>query len=580
MTASRGFRFAGEATSVRALLAHGLRRAGVLALAAAAVAGAVAVAPSARADALSDGKKALAERRYLPAAEAFAAALKASPTNREAAVGLAKAAAGGKLADHYDRATATLSDVLRDKPDDREARLAFGYLFLARASVDHRYRGDAQEQFQRVLRDRPDDAEASVGLARYFFFGGEYDRADEVLDGVLAKSPAHADAHFWKGTLAYDQGKEGLSAGMTPAVVEGFKRAASSFEAATKADPKRADAWIHLAYANQYLLGVEPGRAPMVETAYLKALDADPADDAPLRGLASLHAREPQRWADTLARLAKERPTSPAVMIHFAAQARASGRYDDAVAALKVYTEGARTPARGWFEMAEILREHKKDDAGARKAYEMTLRSDPAFPRSEQAVTWLLRPIHEKSAKAVGDAAAARALLKEFDAVIALAPRSVSANNDAGFFLREAYDRTGRKHRDLLDACVARYVAAAEAVGEFLPGYEETPYADRHSYAQVLNDAGLMFNWYEPVKDNRKAERYYRMAMDWTDYGYWDTYGNMMKLLKEEGRTRDAAVFAEHCAEGLKGPDGRPLETQRRIAAAEAAKLEKQAEGE
>ncbi|MFO0932191.1 MAG: tetratricopeptide repeat protein [Planctomycetota bacterium] len=532
-------------------------------------------AAPARADAVADGKRFVKERRWIPAAEAFADALKASPANRDAAVGLARAAAEGRLADRYDLATSSLGAVLRASPDDREARLAYGYLFLARASVDHRYRADAQEQFQKLLRAKADDADAAIGLARYFFFGGEYERANATLDDVLKREPANANAHFWKGTLAYDQAKEALQGGMTPAVIAGFKAAAASFGEATKADPSRADAWINLAYANQYLLGAEPTREGAVENAYLKALDADPSDDAPMRGLSSLYSNRSEKYAEIVARLAKERPKSPAVLFAFAVQAKAAGKFDDALAALKTYVEGARNPARGWFEMAEILREKKEDLPAARKAYEATLKADPAFSRAEVAVGWLLQPIQEKSRDMVRTPEDARALLKEFDALIALAPKSINARNDAGFFLREAYDATGRKHKDLLDACVARYVAAADLVGEFMPGYERIPYGDRHGFAQVLNDTGLMFQYYPPVQDLRKAEKYYRMAMDWTEFGYWDVYGNMMKLLDAEKRLEDAAVFAENCAEGIKQQDGTPQETFRKIAQADAERLRK-----
>ena len=76
-------------------------------------------------------------------------------------------------------------------------------------------------------------------------------------------------------------------------------------------------------------------------------------------------------------------------------------------------------------------------------------------------------------------------------------------------------------------------------------------------------------------QDLRKAEKYYRMAMDWTEFGYWDVYGNMMKLLEGEKRLEDAAVFAENCAEGIKRQDGTPEETFRKIAQADAERLRK-----
>lgn len=551
-------------------------RAPRFAVATAALLVSLAAAAPARADDLADGRQALEAKRWRPASEAFAAVLKGAPNHRDAAVGLAKAAAEGRLTERYDLATSTLGAVLRATPADREARLAYGYLFLARASADHRFRADAQEQFQRLLREKADDPDAAIGLARYYFFGGEWGRAHETLDGVIAKDPKLAAAHFWRGVLFYEQAKEGVANPMPAAVLDGFRKAAAAFEAATKADPKRHEAWIHLAYANQYLLGAEPSRRADVEAAYLKALEVDPADDAPLRGLSSLFASNAEQYGALVARLAKEHPKSPAVQFAFAMQAKAAGRADDAVAALRTYVAGARQPSRGWFELAELLREAKNDEEGARKAYLACLEADPTSSRAEIAVGWLLQPIQQKSRDAVADAAAARALLKEFDALIARAPKSINARNDAAFFLREAYRATGEKHRDLLDGCVARYVAAADLVGEFQPGYEQLPYGDRHGFAQVLNDTALMFQYYPALQDFRKAEKYYRMAMDWTEYGYWDAYGNLMKILAAEQRLEDAAIWAENCAEGIKQQDGTPNDSFRRICAADAERLRKQ----
>jgi tetratricopeptide (TPR) repeat protein len=536
----------------------------------------LAAPSSARADAVADGKKALAERRFVAAAEAFRAAVKATPTNREAVVGLAKAAAEGKVEDVYGEATGALSAHLKGKPDDREARLAYGYLFLARAVVDERYRADAQEQFQKLLASDPADDQAAVGLARYYFFGGEYPKAIATLDAALAKKPKSAAAHFWRGMAFYDPAEQGSRAGMTPAVVDSFQKAAAAFQAATEADPARHDAWMRLAYAHQYLVGVDPANEAKAEAAYLKALDVDPSDDAPLRGLASLHARQTQRYADVLARLSKEKASSPAVLHHVARDAAWRGRFDEAIEALKKYVAGARNPARGWYELGELLRTKKNDEEGARKAYRKALELDPTFPEAEVALQWLVVPLHEKGRDAVGDAAAARAIQKEYEALIALAPKRASGpHNDVAFFLREAYGATGQKHRDLLDASIAHYVAASDLVGELMPGDENLPYPRRHDNAQVLNDTGLMFFFYPEVQDLRRAEKYYRRAMDWTDYGYWDAYGNMMKLLEREGRHEDAAAFAESCAEGIKTPEGNPQETFRRIAAADAERIRK-----
>jgi hypothetical protein len=100
------------------------------------------------------------------------------------------------------------------------------------------------------------------------------------------------------------------------------------------------------------------------------------------------------------------------------------------------------------------------------------------------------------------------------------------------------------------------------------------PYKDRHQMAQLLNDTGLMFQYHKPVEDLKKAEAYYRAAMEWSQNGYWDTYGNLMKVLEAQQRWQDAYDFALDCAEGLKNEDGSPNETHRATARGKATELE------
>jgi tetratricopeptide (TPR) repeat protein len=535
---------------------------------------ALVTSPLARAAGVEDGKRLAKERRWPQAAEAFAEALKSSPTSRDAALGLATAVAEGKLADLYDDATKAASAALKSKPDDREMRLAYGYLFLARAVLDERWRADAQEQFSRLLKANAEDDDATIGLARYHYFGGDYPRGLELLDALLVKKPTNGSAHFWRGMLLYDQAEQAAKAGMSPPVTAMFQKAADAFDASTKADPSRAEAWMRLAYACQYL-AADPARAKQAEAAYLKALDADPGDNAPLRGLRSLLAATPERYAAVLEKLSKEKPRSAAVLYVFAESLKAQGKYDEAIEALKGHLNSARDPARGYFELAELLREKKNDAEGAKKAYEACLRAAPQSSFSETAVGWLTVPLQNKGRDAVASYEAAKALEKDYDAILSLSPKSMVGHNNIGFFLREAYKATGSKHRDLLDACVAHYIAASDVIGEFMPAYLSMAYPQRHGYAQIINDTGLMFQYQPEIKDNRMAEKYYRRAMEWTENGYWDSYGNLMKILDEEKRTQDALDFAEACAEGIKREDGSPQPDFRKVCEGDAARLKK-----
>ncbi len=524
---------------------------------------------------LDDARKAASEGRHADAAAAYAKALKAAPGARPALLGYLKAVAEGRVADHYDPATAAAGAALKAKPDDREVRLAFGDLFLARSESDERYRADAEFQFGQVLRADPKDEEAGVGLARMYYLGADYARGLARLDEVLAAHPQSALALFWKGTLLYDEAVQAFKGGpsMDERVRGLFAKALEAFEDCVKADPKRHAAWMKLGYAAQYLVPSDPSRRDRAAAAYEKALDLAPDDDAPLRGLSALYANDLPAYGALLDRLAKEKPKAPQVQFYRAYFLQATGKAEEAEKAYRAFVGSAKYTALGWHQLAELLRA-KGDAEGAREAYRASLKADPTHRFFALATYWLVQPVNERARDAVRDADKARWLLKEYDAVIALSPRSITARNDAAFFLREAYDATGRKHRDLLDASIERYAAASGLVGEFREEYARSvPYKERHGFAQVLNDTGLMYQYYDAVRDLEKAESYYRRAMEWTEHGYWDAYGNLLKILEAAGRIEDALDFAEACAEGIKTENGDPQETFRATCRGDAERL-------
>ena len=58
--------------------------------------------------------------------------------------------------------------------------------------------------------------------------------------------------------------------------------------------------------------------------------------------------------------------------------------------------------------------------------------------------------------------------------------------------------------------------------------------------------------------DPQRAESYYRRAQDWSQYGYWDAYTNLTKILEAQKRWKAAFDYSTDCAAGLKNPDGTP----------------------
>jgi cytochrome c-type biogenesis protein CcmH/NrfG len=531
-------------------------------------------ATSARASDLDDGKKLLKEGRAAEAAVVLQRVLQASPGNREAMLLLAKAAAEGRLADASEEAERALHAALKVTPDDRTVRLALGSLYLSRVRDDPRWRADVQDQFGRLLRADPADEEAAVGMARNYYEGADPARGVEVLDALLAKKPTSAPALYWKGKILFDDATQQFQREnrLTEAAKAAFEGALAAFDASTKADGTQYDAWIHVGYSAQYLAGADRSRIDVATAAYTKALDVDGDDPAAMKGLAALHSGDAARWGAMLEKLAKERPKTPIVLYYHAYSLRQQGKKDLAEKEYRAYVATSRHPAAGWFALAELA-EEKGDAKEALTLYRKSLEVDPRHGSAAKAVTALRKPIEPRLRDAVGDAAKAKAVVKDFAAIAALAPRDPYLRNDVAFFAREAYGNT--KDRALLDAAIRYYEEAAALVGPFQADYEQTvPYRDRHGFAQIHNDAGLMFQYYPETKDLAKAEAHYKEALAWSQNGYWDTYGNLLKLYEAADRIKDAHELAVDCADGLKNPDGSSNETWRGTARGDAIRLE------
>ncbi len=528
---------------------------------------------------VEEGKRLAKDGRHADAAAAFREALKASPTNREAILGLARAAADGRLGgEAYGEVEGRLRGLFKDK-EDREARIALGYVFLAWIAEDERYRADADDQFRRLLRADPADDEAAVGLARMYYAGADYDNGLKTLDEVLAKKPGSGLALYWKGELLYDRATQAF--GRVKTVdddVRGmFEKALGAYEASTKADPARFDAWMKTGYCAQYLAGVDPSKQAVAQAAYEKAIDLDGESQLPLKGLAALHRSKPEAWVEALTRLVKEKPKAPAVTYWWAYQLRSSGKTEEAEKAYRAFAAASRFPALGWYEIGTLLAE-KGDAPGAKKAFERSLELDPKHVRAGAAVDALVAALNGRAQEAVRDGVKAKALLRDYEALANLVPWSSGVRNDAGFFAREAFNET--KDPAILQASVKWYVAASALIPELREDLvESTPYPTRHGWAQILNDTGLMFQYYDATRDLGKAEAYYRKAMEWTQHGYWDAYGNLMKILKAASRWQDAFDFATACADGIKKENGEPNESFRGTCRGEAEMLAKKLEG-
>lgn len=549
-----------------------LRRFALVSLA---VVGAALAAPGAGADAVDDGRKLLADGKPVEAAAAFKKALAAQPSSRAAMLGFAKAVAEGKVSDEYEAVGAALRAAIKAKPDDREARLALGDLYLAWMDLDERYRGDVQEQFGKVLEANPDDEEAVVGLARMYYASADHPRGLAALDAFLGRKPQSALALLWKGNLLYDQAVQtwqGNDRQWSDEVQDLFQKAYDAFEGSTRADGKRVEAWIKTAYAAQYLAVKDPKKRDAAAAAYEKVLDIDGDHDMAMRGLSALYAQEPTLWAEVLPRVAKAHAQAPIVHFYLGYQLQAAGKSEEAEKEYRTYVSTSKHPAIGWYQIGVLLAA-RGDEAAAKKAWTESLKADPRHGRAKEAVAALAKPLYARMKESQSDREKARALLKDFRALMDLAPTDIWLRNNVAFFFREAFGAT--RDTELLKGSVRAYEEASALIGEWRESYAALPYKDRHQMAQVLNDTGLMFQYYDETRDLKRAESYYRRAMEWTNHGYWDTYGNLTKILEAQQRWQDAYDFATACAEGLMTDEnGAPFETGRATARGDALRYQ------
>jgi tetratricopeptide (TPR) repeat protein len=525
---------------------------------------------------LDDGKRLLADRRHPEAAAAFRRALEASPSSRDAALGLGRAATEGPVWDAVDAAEEALQATARANPDDREVRVALGRLYLLKAKQDNRYHADVEDQFRRVLKADPANEDAVAGLGQMYFERADHDRALEVLEAHLATKPAAVPVLYWKGKVLYDRAHLAFqkAGSLTPEAKAGFEKALAAFRASAQADPSRYATWLEVAHAEQYL-----GRYDAAAAAYEKAIALDGEQDAPMAGLSAIHAYDAAKWAATLARLVKEHPKAPIVAYYHAYAMHQQKRWDEAEASARSHVATARRPAPGWYLLGQVL-EGKGDAAGARKAYEQTLKAvGGEGSYAALAVFALEKPLRDRATEAMGGGTRARELMRDYRPLLALAPKNASLRNNLAFILREAFDKGGRE-KALLEASVEHYEEAVALLGAFGPEHAAKPWAERQSAAQVWNDAGVMYQYYVSPPDLKKAESYYRAAQEWSDSGYWDAYTNLMKILRAQERWKDAYDYALDCGgepggtTGLKKADGTPDPTLRATALGEAKSLE------
>jgi len=517
-----------------------------------------------------DAKAATKARRWAAAADAWAAVLEKKDGDRTAALGLADTAIRAGQPDHFQLAEDALRDLQEKNAKDADVLVALGRICLATSAAKKdtlakkSYDDEAKRTFQSALAAAPTSDGAAAGLAQTYYQMGDFGNAVKTVDDFLASKPEKPTrALFWKGQTLYLQARDAFAAGgnkLTSEATSLFRKAQGAYQASAMVGGDEPDVWIQLAYASTYL-----GGADNIETAsdaYRKAAAIDATDKAPFVGLKSLYTHTPDKYRKALADLLAKNPKHEWALWFHAVDRYEAQDWAKARDAFEGYAKIAATPAQGYY-YAGVCAAQAGDADRAEKLYYDALQADPAHAQAAGAIQKRLMESGAEQ-RARGSVKGAQEVIKAFTPLMKAAPDMAWIRNNVAFMLREAYVGGARgggeaKWRPILKASTKIYTEAAETLGEWTAEKAQSyNWQQRYAEAQIISDTGLMYQFYEATRDYDTAERYYRIALEYTDDGYKDAYDNMVRILSEQKRWQDLFELAAVCSESITTEAGSP----------------------
>jgi tetratricopeptide (TPR) repeat protein len=263
--------------------------------------------------------------------------------------------------------------ILAKDPDNLPARRLLARIYvrtlgdLSNTSGQRDTVAHAVEQYREILRLDPTDTDASLWLARLYRLQNEQDKAEGVLQALLAREPANENGVEQLTQLLLDEGKSQeavsllqgiLQRAPTPRLwellgdaynqIHDLPNAEQAYRQASEAQP---DDLNHRKQLAQTLLAEEKLPEAIEQFQRLSQMDADDPDNY-LR-LAEIYRQLKQLdKAEQNVLLAKQRaPSNLEVTYYEASIYRDEGRFDDSIRVLSdavtaVKTESEFTPAR------------------------------------------------------------------------------------------------------------------------------------------------------------------------------------------------------------------------------------------
>jgi tetratricopeptide (TPR) repeat protein len=260
-------------------------------------------------------------RSWEPAIRQYAAGIEADP--KQALVYKKRIVSAFLSQGRPQDAERILDEVLRDRPDDKQARASHAALLVAKASPEPLERGIAE--YKSLLEKDPDNREYKYQLAGAYHLKGDdeaartqylsilavnrtdgaalyalaqlhvrrqrFDEAMRYADQVLALDPGHAGARLVRSAALVSAGQ--------------YNDARTALNGVIRDHPRLKEARLQLA-----LLDVAQKRYSEAESILRKEYQPGDGDFRALKGIVEVHSAQ-KRWDKALAMLQGERKTLP-----------------------------------------------------------------------------------------------------------------------------------------------------------------------------------------------------------------------------------------------------------------------------
>ena len=529
---------------------------------------------------LDDAKDAAAEERWSEAADLYARLVEAAPDARDPLLGLAESVVRSKRWDLFAAIEMPLQAFHEAHRDDLDVRLALARLFEARAETVPQplqrktLLSRAQAHYADLVEVAPELEGAAVGLARVLHVDGACTEAVEVLDGYVNLRPKRAaQALYWKGRILYEVAKaqhlaDGGGYPLSQETNRLYARSQGASLSSAAADPASFDTWMHVAWASTVL-----GDRETAHQAYEKAYAIDPESPLPLKGIISLLAHDPEAQAEAQAKLERLDPDKRHTRIEMGYALLGEEAWLELRTFAEAYVRDYGEDADAAYWLGQIEEANEQEERAIAK-YWRAIELDGSHLKAAEELDGRLRK--DALARAKKSLEDARALYADYRRILDFATSNPYVCNNCAFALREGWKahEADAAWKEILLLSARTYEEGARAIGPWRDEKAEAlPWGLRYGYAQIVNDTGVLFHLFAPVKDYERAERYYVRALRYVDWGYLDAWTYLRKIYTEQARWQDLYDLAIRCSNGLASEAGKPLEKQREGAAKVAADL-------